>query len=208
MNLTPDEEKLLSIVKEREANQLDEMRRLPPNPFHRPGISAWDAAGYLNLKTNSGRVDSVGGRLILKSLVKKGALVSMGNHSVYRGKPKETFATPDFKRQREAHINGAWAKMSLNNGNPINMYTCRFCGKQIITIDREDGVTPFMIPCQVRPMCPGNMMSHMYQVDQTLIPTHEWYQPTGKVSRKYRQHVEMGGLLLRRIKEKPHAKSE
>ena len=43
------------------------------------------------------------------------------------------------------------------------------------------------------------MISHMYLVDQTLEPTHEWYRPTGKVQKAYREHVAMGGLLIRKI---------
>lgn len=81
----------------------------------------------------------------------------------------------------------------------INQYTCKTCGKHIVTVDRDDGTTPFMIACQRSPACPGPMASHAYRVSQDLRPSHEWYKPVGKVKPAYRHHVAMGGLLLRPI---------
>lgn len=81
----------------------------------------------------------------------------------------------------------------------INQYTCKTCGKHIVTVDRDDGTTPFMIACQRSPACPGPMASHAYRVSQDLHPSHEWYKPVGKVKPAYRHHVAMGGLLLRPI---------
>lgn len=81
----------------------------------------------------------------------------------------------------------------------INQYTCDTCGGTITTVDHADGATPMMLACQTSSTCMGRMMSRMYRVDQTLTPTHEWYKPTGKVKKIYRQHVAMGGLLIRKI---------
>ena len=81
----------------------------------------------------------------------------------------------------------------------INQYTCSGCGETMTTVDRDDGTTPMAIGCQIHLTCGGRMISHMYLVDQTLEPTHEWYRPTGKVQKAYREHVAMGGLLIRKI---------
>lgn len=112
----------------------------------------------------------------------------------------------------------------------LNIYTCTNCLGQIVTIDRVDGTTPFMIGCRVHPddakllsnedqltieqlrskidklKCRGEMYSSFYVVpNPPPKPTWEWYKPTGleykrlpKINRE--QHVDRGGLLLRRIK--------
>jgi hypothetical protein len=83
----------------------------------------------------------------------------------------------------------------------LNRYTCRECGGAFVTIDRDDGVTPFMTGCQMRVGCKGPAQSALYRVEQSLRPTHEWYRPTvlEHLRPGERQHVEMGGLLLRRV---------
>lgn len=83
----------------------------------------------------------------------------------------------------------------------INVYTCDTCGGQIVTVDRDEGVTPFMLTCRFIPeYCDGSMVSALYRVDQLLKPTHEWYKPDKPPQDPaMRQHVEMGGLLIRRI---------
>lgn len=84
--------------------------------------------------------------------------------------------------------------------NRINVYTCRTCGQSIVTVDLVEGTTSMYLTCQVTERCGGRMISGMYRVDQTLTPTHEWYKPE-KLPRDMamRQHVEMGGLLLRKV---------
>lgn len=87
----------------------------------------------------------------------------------------------------------------MSDKGRINKYRC-VCGYNMVTIDREEGVTPMMVKCN---NC-GNMMRSMwYQVDQSLTPTHEWYMPGRRGIRKLggalREHVEKGGLLLRKI---------
>jgi len=81
----------------------------------------------------------------------------------------------------------------------INQYTCPVCGETITTINRIDGTTPAMITCPTEG-CRGNMHSAYYMVDQDLTPDHEWYKPS-KLPRDpdMRQHVKLGGLLLRKI---------
>lgn len=93
----------------------------------------------------------------------------------------------------------------------INQYTCQHCGGKITTIDRDDGVTPFFLSCRVTQGCRGSMNSSMYQVSQDIKPTHEWYKPTGKVKKIFREHVAMGGLLIRKVVqnlEEPASRNE
>lgn len=82
--------------------------------------------------------------------------------------------------------------------NRINVYTCWTCKGEIITIDRHAGVTPAMLACRATEGCPGTMHSHRYQVDKTLTPEWEWFKPR-KPKGAMREHVEMGGLDIRRI---------
>ncbi len=83
-----------------------------------------------------------------------------------------------------------------------NVYTCDTCGRQTVTVDRDDGTTPFMIDC-TGSGCKGYMQSSLYRVDQALPATHEWYRPAlsemKNRKRHLRDHVERGGLLLREI---------
>jgi len=81
-----------------------------------------------------------------------------------------------------------------------NIYTCSKCRHQMVTVDRDDGTTPFMTSC---PICKSPAQSSFYNVDQKLQPTHEWYKPTEEETKKLKagtlEHVNMGGLLLRNI---------
>lgn len=72
-----------------------------------------------------------------------------------------------------------------------------------MTVDKEDGVTPFMIACEATSNCDGMMQSSLYRVfDQSLAASHEWYKPSEVeiLLPGERHHVDQGGLLLRRIK--------
>lgn len=104
----------------------------------------------------------------------------------------------------------------------INVYICeKRCGNEIITKDRDEGVTPFLIRCD---RCSPTinhpfvaMQSSFYRVDQTLTPTHEWIKPDEnelkqffkkhkirKGTRAYDsniQHIERKGLILRKIEK-------
>jgi hypothetical protein len=83
-----------------------------------------------------------------------------------------------------------------------NAYICQTCGKPTVTIDRDEGTTPFQIDCQQKD-CKGNAVSEFYNVPQNLEATHEWYRMGPAEARglkpHLRQHHEMGGLFLRRV---------
>jgi len=82
-----------------------------------------------------------------------------------------------------------------------NIYTCNVCGAHIVTVDVDEGVTPFSIGCVV-PACQGAMLSSMYAVfDQNMRAAFEWYRPTAVevLSPAVREHVANGGLLRRPV---------
>lgn len=85
----------------------------------------------------------------------------------------------------------------------INKYVCAKCGQPTITVDRDEGVTPFMLGCRATPGCDGMGTSSMYRTDQSQRPTHEWYMPEEaewrRLSKEMREHVKRGGLCIRRI---------
>lgn len=87
----------------------------------------------------------------------------------------------------------------------INVYKCQ-SGHETVTIDKDEGTTPFMIACKT---CSELSRSSFYQVPQTLTPVYEWYKPESesKLSPGEAQHVRMGGLLLRKIPEVKESKS-
>jgi|GEM_PF-1412178 len=82
-----------------------------------------------------------------------------------------------------------------------NVYICVSCERGVVTVDREDGVTPMLIPCQFG--CKAVMHSQFYRVQQDLPATHEWYRPTEEelrdASPAMRDHVSRGGLDIRKI---------
>lgn len=89
-----------------------------------------------------------------------------------------------------------------------NVYVCQSCGDTVVTIDSEEGVTPFMIGCKATPGCKGDMYSSFYAVDQSLNPEYEWYKPTsfdqypeGEHREAMKRHVEDGGLEIRLVVE-------
>lgn len=89
-----------------------------------------------------------------------------------------------------------------------NAYTCEKCGKQIITVNLVEGVTPFMIGCRANwpGTCDGMAQSEFYGIDQTIAPTWGWYRPdaaeTERLDQQYggmKEHIERGGLVLRKL---------
>jgi hypothetical protein len=87
-----------------------------------------------------------------------------------------------------------------------NQYVCTACGGSIITVDRDEGTTPFMTDCKTTGGCPGHMQSEFYSPTvQGREPTHEWYRATEQeIATKKNpaaclQHHKMGGLFLREI---------
>lgn len=89
----------------------------------------------------------------------------------------------------------------MKNKGKKNVYTCQTCNKAIVTIDADNGTTPFMISCKVTLQCKGDMHSHWYTPDaQALEATWEWFKPKKLPRNKYeREHVQKGGLLLRPV---------
>lgn len=96
--------------------------------------------------------------------------------------------------------------MSDKNGNSLvgkkNAYICEKCSKPIVTVDRDDGTTPFMTSCEAKG-CGGMAYSQFYRVPPGLVATHEWYRASDSEARGmkpgWREHHDMGGLFLRRI---------
>lgn len=84
----------------------------------------------------------------------------------------------------------------------INAYDCNKCGFRLVTKDIDSGTTPMFMKCHE---CGANSISTMYRVPQDLKPSAEWYRPAFAEYQKlwggYKQHVEMGGLLFRKIEQ-------
>lgn len=81
-----------------------------------------------------------------------------------------------------------------------NVYQCEQCSRWIVTVNRDEGVTPFMIGCQFD--CGGAMQSLMYPtIPESVEPSHEWYRPKHLRHRDEwtRDHIRRGGLVLRRL---------
>lgn len=82
-----------------------------------------------------------------------------------------------------------------------NIYVCDKCKGHVVTIDKDEGVTPFMIECKATIFCDGMMQSSFYRVfDQNMRADWEWYRPTAPeiVKPHLQHHVDQGGLLLRK----------
>lgn len=106
------------------------------------------------------------------------------------------------ERQWQAQFDDA----EIHNGiHRFNEYTCEKCGFIVRTVDRAKGITPFMILCKAPEGCDGMATSAFYRVPiiSRLPVTWEWYRPMlkelGTFDPGTREHVEQGGLLLRRI---------
>jgi hypothetical protein len=83
-----------------------------------------------------------------------------------------------------------------------NAYQCEKCGHETVTVNQDEGVTPFMIRCR-RFGCEGLARSLCYNTPQQRVPTHAWYRPDEKRTKRLdeatREHVTQGGLLLRAL---------
>lgn len=80
-----------------------------------------------------------------------------------------------------------------------NQYTCTECGKSVITLDVDDGTTPFMMLCRATEGCDGVMQSSFYRCDPNLEHTYEWFKPESLrgYSPEMKEHIRKGGLDLR-----------
>lgn len=101
----------------------------------------------------------------------------------------------EIRAEAAAHYNGT---DGFDNSSRKNAYVCENCTSYIVTVDREPGVTPFMVICG---NCEMQATSKFYRVHSDLIATHEWYRPDtlDGLSPWELDHVEKGGLLLRKI---------
>ncbi len=87
-----------------------------------------------------------------------------------------------------------------------NIYTCQKCGGQTVTIDIDEGVTPFMLRCRATGEegdCDGMAQSCMYRVPaNSPEPQWEWFTPRGfeyrELSPQMKEHVDKGGLVIRK----------
>ena len=92
----------------------------------------------------------------------------------------------------------------MEKAGMINLYLCDNY-HATVTINRDGGTTPFMITCK-HDGCTSYARSQMYaclqKPDQAKF---EWYTPDESemktLSGAAREHVSMGGLLLREIKK-------
>ena len=80
----------------------------------------------------------------------------------------------------------------------LNRYTCQSCRGSIVTVDRDEGTTPFMLLCRATKGCHGHMYSSFYRVDGAPAPQYEWRKATpaeySASDPAMRQHFDMGGL--------------
>ena len=96
-------------------------------------------------------------------------------------------------------------EVTVLRSNKINVYVCDTCKHNVVTVDRDEGVTPFMTSCTE---CGKPAYSCFYKVPQDLTPTIEWYKPTDQELAAMKSepeledlvdHVKKGGLMTREI---------
>lgn len=82
-----------------------------------------------------------------------------------------------------------------------NLYTCDTCRGEVVTIDADKGVTPFMISCRATQGCKGFMSSNFYHCDPNRVAKFEFYRPEtlDGFARETKEHCLKGGLLLRPV---------
>ena len=84
----------------------------------------------------------------------------------------------------------------------LNRYTCDACGDSIITMDADEGTTPFMLGCRATADCEGMMQSSMYR-GVSGTPDFVWRRPTRDEyklsSADMKHHFDLGGLDIFRI---------
>lgn len=84
----------------------------------------------------------------------------------------------------------------------LNRYTCTTCRGSVITVDRDEGTTPFAMGCRAKDGCDGMMSSAFYR-GVTGTPTFEWRKATKEeyaaASDELKMHFAMGGLDIHPI---------
>ena len=93
----------------------------------------------------------------------------------------------------------------------LNRYTCQACGGQIVTEDRHEGTTPFMIDCMATNGCAGPMQSACYRGVGVEEPvTFIWRKPTRqeykRAHRAMKDHFVMDGLDIYPVETPPPAR--
>lgn len=96
--------------------------------------------------------------------------------------------------------------MKLHGKGKKNIYMCKRCGRGFVSIDLDDGVTPFLMSC-LTDGCKELAASFFYQAPQDLLadisPAVEWYKPDAVelagLTGHSREHVLKGGLLSRKV---------
>jgi hypothetical protein len=83
-----------------------------------------------------------------------------------------------------------------------NIYLCENCGHGFVTLDVDEGVTPFGTAC-LNKACGKIAHSLFYRCPQEMLrsisPALEWYRPDSLqgLSAWTCEHVEKGGLISR-----------
>lgn len=89
-----------------------------------------------------------------------------------------------------------------------NAYKCEKCGKEMVTVNLTDGVTPFIVKCRANwpGQCGGMSQSRVYRIDQATPATWGWYRPNDTeldalefATPGVKEHVAKGGLMLRKL---------
>ena len=85
----------------------------------------------------------------------------------------------------------------------VNIYRCKECAGETVTIDVDDGTTPTAIGCRAKIDCEGMAISSWYEIpDPKPEPAWEWFKPseaeTASMSPAMLDHIKMGGLEIRK----------
>lgn len=115
------------------------------------------------------------------------------------GGPAKPITATEVSQLQQAAERGKQAQPKRDK----NLYQCTTCLHIVCTVDRDQGVTPFMIRCQSDTGCKGSMQSGFYIAHPMMRPTIEWYRPDTLegLDRWDIEHIERGGLLMRPIPE-------
>lgn len=101
-------------------------------------------------------------------------------------------------------------KEQTKNHHHINAWECDICGNYTVCINIHTGVTPMFLGCRRVWGCHGMARSFGYPEELppkviTDLLAWEWYRPSqteyDKLDLPNRNHVDSGGLLLRKIRE-------
>lgn len=110
----------------------------------------------------------------------------------------------NFARRIEKAVDASRQRNKVGQPGPlmVNAYQCTRCRAFLVTVHRHRGTTPMYVNCLATPGCTGQAMSTFYSATE-LEPTAEWYAPEAgeirKLNYRMREHVELGGLLIREI---------